>query len=114
MSTAAFLEALHARGISISANDGRLLVEAPEGLVTPELRRELLRRKTELIAALDAVQQRPEASKLIEVQNEVAGLLAIAYRRHSAVQRVGTDRQENAASCSLANLGASSVHGDAP
>jgi hypothetical protein len=114
MSTVAFLEALHARGISIDANGGRLMIEAPEGAVTAELRGELLRRKTEIIAALDAVQQRPEASNLIEVQNEVAGLLAIAYRRHSAVQRVGADREAAGADCGLASAGGSSVHGDVP
>lgn len=114
MSTVAFLDALHARGISISAGGGRLMVEAPEGVVTAELRGELMRRKAELIATLETTQQRTEASKLLQAQSEVASLLAAAYRRHAAVQRVGTDRQAAAADCSLANAGGSSVHGDVP
>lgn len=114
MSARSFLERLRTRGISITADRGWLIVEAPEGVVTAELRGELLRRKAELIAALKATPPRTEASNLLEAQSKVASLLAIAYRRHAAVQRVETDRKAGGADCGLASAGESSVHGDVP
>jgi hypothetical protein len=114
MSTQEFLSVLRARGISISNCDGRLIVEAPEGAVTAELRGELIKRKAELIATLEPPQPRTHGSGLLEASNAVASLLAMAYRRHAAVARVGTDRKASVADCGLASAGPSSVHGDAP
>ena len=114
MSMAAFLETLRARGISISASSGRLIVEAPEEVLTAELSGELTRRKAELIAELVTTPQRTEVSGLLEAQNTVASLLAMAYRRHGAVPRVGMDRKASTADCGLASVGGSSVHGDVP
>jgi hypothetical protein len=114
MSTQDILSTLRARGISISACDGRLIVEAPEGAVTAELRGELIKSKAELIATLKPPQPRTDGSGLLEAQNAVASLLAMAYRRYAAVPRVGTDRKASAADCGLASAGGSSVHGDVP
>jgi hypothetical protein len=114
MSTQEFLSALRARGISISTCDGRLIVEAPEGAVTVELRGELIKRKAELIATLEPPQPRTDGSGVLEASHAVASLLAMAYRRHAAVARVGTDRKASVADCGLASAGPSSVHGDAP
>jgi hypothetical protein len=114
MSTQEFLSALRARGISITTGGDRLIVEAPEKVLTAELRGELMRRKAELIATLEPAQPRTDGSGLLEAQNEVASLLAMAYRRYAAVPRVGTDRKASAADCGLASAGGSSVHGDVP
>lgn len=45
---------------------------------------------------------------------EVAGLLANAYRRYAAIERVGQDRSPNSGNPELANSLGSSVHGGVP
>lgn len=114
MTAAILLKSLRATGISISSERGRLIVEAPAGVLSAQLRAELVRRKPEVIAALEVEQQSPENGTQLEVQNEIASLLATAYRRHAAIQRVGTDRGEGSVDCGLANSDVSSVHGDVP
>jgi amino acid adenylation domain-containing protein/non-ribosomal peptide synthase protein (TIGR01720 family) len=60
MTTLEFVSHLRALGVQLWTEDNRLRVNAPEGVLTPELRAELARRKAELIAFLrqagDAVQ----------------------------------------------------------
>lgn len=50
----------------------------------------------------------------IEALHKTAELLAIAYRRHAAIQRVGPDRSGNSVNDALANSSGSSVHGVVP
>jgi hypothetical protein len=45
---------------------------------------------------------------------EIAGLLATAYQRYSAPQRVDSDRPEDSGDGDLANSGTESVHGVVP
>ena len=52
MSTAALLTELQARGVRLSVVEGRLRVEAPKGILTPQDRQTLAERKSELVAAL--------------------------------------------------------------
>jgi hypothetical protein len=52
MTTLEFVSHLRALGVQLWAEDNRLRVNAPEGVLTPELRAELARRKTELVAFL--------------------------------------------------------------
>lgn len=47
------IRSLASRGVRLSRRDDRLRVEAPQGTVTPELRRVLTERKRDLLAALD-------------------------------------------------------------
>ncbi|MFH0809361.1 MAG: hypothetical protein V2A77_02650 [Pseudomonadota bacterium] len=54
MSTAALVTDLQARGVRLSAVNGRLRVEAPKGLLTPEVKQALAERKGEVLAYLTA------------------------------------------------------------
>jgi len=98
-------------GVSISAQRGRLIVEAPPGVVSAELHAQLRERKAELIAALEAECVPPDESIVLGVRREIADLLAIAYRRYAAVQRAGAYRPEDSGKGGLANSDAPSVHG---
>jgi hypothetical protein len=53
MTLLALLHALAARDIGISARDGKLILDAPAGAVTPELRADLTACKPSLLALLD-------------------------------------------------------------
>jgi len=44
-------------------------------------------------------------------RSEIAELLALAYRRFSAIQRAGSDPQMKSGEAALANSGPESVHG---
>ena len=44
------VDALNTKGIGLQARDGKLVVTAPKGAVTPQIRSELVARKPELIA----------------------------------------------------------------
>ncbi|WP_324718205.1 hypothetical protein U7230_07060 [Carboxydochorda subterranea] len=59
MDAAALLHALRARGIVLSAVGERLRVEAPRGLVTPELRAALTAHKAAILALLQQESQWP-------------------------------------------------------
>src|SRR5258708_6156951 len=104
MSAASLLAKLRAVGVAISSEGGKLILEAPPGVVTAELRAELGERKTDLIAVLEAANNhRDEDQPLIDSRHVIAGLLAAAYRRYAAVQRVGADRASNSGKDHLAN-----------
>ncbi len=47
-----FMNVLNTRGIGLQARDGKLIVTAPRGAATPDIRSELAARKPELIALL--------------------------------------------------------------
>ena len=47
-----FMNALNTRGIGLHARDGKLIVTAPRGAATPDIRSELAVRKPELISLL--------------------------------------------------------------
>lgn len=67
MTTRDFLLSLRARDVRVRAERDRLLVSAPQGLLTPELQRELQARKPEIIAFL-GVASAPHSS-LVHVQS---------------------------------------------
>ena len=52
MSALALMRDLRAAGAVLQARDGRLKVDAPAGLITPEMRDSLARHKRELLAML--------------------------------------------------------------
>jgi hypothetical protein len=113
MSASSFLVQLRSVGISVSVEGDHLIVDAPAGVVTAELRAEFAVRKAELIAALEVGHDDLDDSDLIQVRREIADLLAIAYRRYAAVVRAG-DRQPSSGIHELANFQHSSVHGVVP
>jgi len=53
MSAHGLLTELRARGVALSTADGRLHVEAPRGIVTPQLRAALTMHKAELLRLLN-------------------------------------------------------------
>jgi len=76
------LEQLREAGVSIRAERGRLIIEAPPGVVTPEARGEMVRLKPELLSALEVESDRTpgvpwnaaesEPAKPLEPGSEVA------------------------------------------
>jgi TubC N-terminal docking domain len=54
VSVLALMRDLQAAGVVLEARDGRLRVDAPVGIVTPEIRDSLARHKPELLAMLAA------------------------------------------------------------
>ncbi len=71
--------------------------------------------KPELISVLEESHNCPdEDSTFTEAQQKIIGLLAVAYRRYSAIPKVGTDRPTNPVNSELANPSVSSVHGGVP
>jgi hypothetical protein len=113
MTVVELLRSLSAIGISVSSERGHLVVEAPWGVITSDLREELGSRKAELIAALE-MRPNPQDVTLFEAQNEIARLLAIAYRRCAEIQKLGAEAQTSAAGDKLASSGVLSVHGGVP
>lgn len=115
MTAAKLLTKLRSAGIMISHDKGRLIVDAAAGAVTPETHAQLLARKPELIAALQAERLGPSScdDAMAESATEIAGLLAIAYRRSCAIQHVANNRP-NSGDSKLANPSGSSVHGGVP
>lgn len=106
-----FLADLRKAGIIVRANGDRLVVEAPAGLVTTQLRDELARRKETLLFALrDSIELRlvPED---MEILREVANLLAVAYQRFLRIPRVPAEEASCKATVGVALSGESSVYG---
>ena len=104
---------LRVAGVSIRFDGGRLIVEGPTGAVTPEMRAELVRRKAELVSALDPDPGCPRSEDPITLEafREVAGLLAVAYQRYAKIQRMPVDQPKEAHLRPLALSGGESVHG---
>ena len=102
---------IRAHGISLHREGGRLIVEAPAGVITPDLRVELGRLKQELLSQLD-LESRKESVEDAAANAicENAGLLAIAYVRYKAVQRATID-QPGVPTSKLALSSEPSVHG---
>jgi hypothetical protein len=83
------LASLRAVGILIRSEEGRLVVEAPRGIITPEIRSQLAKRKTELVSILK-LEEEHKANDAItaEALRKVAALLATAYQRRQRIPRI--------------------------
>jgi len=105
-----FLADLREAGIVLRASGDRLVVEAPAGLVTSQLRHELVRRKGELISVLRGSVE----IRIDPLDNErvcdVAKLLAAGYRRYLKTAEAAVNQRRNTSSDGLAFRPASSVH----
>lgn len=113
MTAASLLAQLRSEGVSVRLESDRLIVDAPAGSVTDELRAQLRERKAELIAALEGEHVRLDESSLIEVRRKIADLLAIAFQRYTAVERAG-EHGKTSGNDELANSSRPSVHGVVP
>ena len=115
MKAASLLAQLRDKGISVSAEAGRLIIDAPAAVVTPQLRANLVKHKAELIAALENANGSVNENPQVDVaRREIARLLAIAYRRWRTIWRVGQDRHAASGKSELANSPETSVHGVVP
>jgi TubC N-terminal docking domain len=90
-----------------------LIVEAPAGVLTPDIRAELVKRKAALICALQRVQVAPLIEDPLTRQSlhKVAYLLAVAFQRYAEIQRVPIQQPEDAVTKELALSPPESVHG---
>ncbi len=103
---------LRAARILVRFEAGRLIVEAPVGVVTAEIRAELVRHKAELMSSLavDSGHRTGQEPIATEAIREVASLLAVAYRRHVKVQRAPVDEPTESVNRELAFSTRQSVH----
>src|SRR6266851_2883706 len=87
---------LRKAGVRLSREGARLIVEAPPGVVTPQIRAELSRSKQELLTTLGAEPRGATGDDRIaaEAVREMAGMFAAAYRRHQELRRVPEDRTD--------------------
>jgi hypothetical protein len=77
MTAGEFLDVLRTRGVVITAEDGFLELDAPEGVLTDELVQEISRHKSELLKLLG------ESNELPEDAGEVlAALRDYLYKEH--------------------------------
>jgi TubC N-terminal docking domain len=114
MSAASLLAQLRSAGVSVSIEDDRLIVDAPAGVVTGELRAVLGKYKAELTALLESgIGNTGDAANTTQARNRVARLLAIAYRRSVKLSRAVED-QAILGNRELANSATLSVHGVVP
>ncbi len=101
MTAGGWLAVLRARGILVTAVEDRLRVDAPRGILTPEVRRALVARRAEILAALRAAPapippplpvradpaSHPESSG-VPPQWDAARVLRLVKARLRAVARV--------------------------
>lgn len=113
MNPTTLLSRLRSAGISIELRDCDLVVRAPKGVVTPKLHAKLVKQKRALVAAIreEALGLDLAATDALVVISE---LLASAYRRYCAVQRVGSDESKEPVNEALANSSPQSGHGVVP
>lgn len=107
---------LRGMGATLRREGTRVVVEAPSGVITLEIRGQLAESKRELLEVLakDSPAYAGFDHQAADAVHEISSLLAIAYRRYSAVQRVGSDRRNDSGNGDLANSSESSVHGVVP
>ena len=98
-------------GVTLRADGTRLLVQAPGGVITPELRTEMARRKVKILAAIQGTSRAAnEDAPATLALHELSGLLAKAYQRHFAVQQVTGNQPRQEPDLGLALSSAASVH----
>jgi len=79
------LAELRSAGVSVRAEHGQLIVDAPLGVATAEIRAELTQRKQQLIRALEVENDDKFAATAFK---QIAALLVAAYERYTNVRRV--------------------------
>lgn len=78
---AEFFAYLSSLDVQVSVDDGRLRCTAPEGILTPELRQELVDRKAQLISFLHHRRSRSELSPTIQPSSGAVFPLSFAQQR---------------------------------
>ena len=104
---------LRTAGAHLSVNEGRLAVEAPRGVITPELHAQMTRHKKALISILGQEQNSHcvEQAAVAEAISQVASLMAKAYVRYQRIAKVPVLSSEVPIPSGLALIPARSVHG---
>ena len=105
------LATLHRAGVHLRREGDQLVAEAPTGVLTPDLKEELLRLKQDLLQVLDQeVDDRAVGDELRDARRSVAALLSAAYQRYKNDNRPPVAALD-AAVGGLALSTSSSVHG---
>jgi TubC N-terminal docking domain len=111
MRVPSLLVRLRATGVSISGEGERLVIDAPKGVITAELRAEVASMKFEILRLLEAEAAAAEKDfQLAKAIDAAAGLLAGAYKRHPG-PRPWADQTPTSSDSTLALSGDTSVHG---
>jgi TubC N-terminal docking domain len=116
MTTASLLIVqLRTNGVSLRSEGTRLIVEAPSGVITPDLREQMTHLKPQILSALEAETLASEADSVTtKAIPEIALLLAAAYRRFTNIPQVRNTPRPGSGDPRLANSDAESVHGVVP
>jgi len=111
MSALSYLNKLRGAGIKLRKEGTHLIIEAPSGVITSELRGEMGTRKMDILRALEAESRAAKTDSAgIKEIGVVAGLLAVAYKRYSAIPRL-PGQIPNEPDSELALSKDTSVHG---
>jgi len=115
MSGLQLLRRLRRAGAQLHLEGERLFVEAPPGAISAGMRTELSQQKPELVSALlrESNSTAPQHSNSggADSVEEIADLLATAYRRYRRVRQFGQDREQSSGTWELAKRLPQSVHG---
>jgi len=114
MTATTLLAQLRSAGVLIGVRNGRLILEAPRGVITADLRSKIVEHRAELISALvEQPVNSNEDSIASDARRVIAGLLASAYRRY-AVNQSRRTAAGNQGTEPLAIPPDQSVHGVVP
>jgi hypothetical protein len=106
---------LRTKGVSLRSDGTRLIVEAPGGVVTPDLREQMTCLKPEILSALEAEVLAPRADSVAtKAIPEIGALLATAYLRSVNIPLIGKTPRLTSGDPRLANSVTESVHGVVP
>ena len=95
-------------GVTMRAIGFRLIVDAPAGVITPEMRTDLSRHKANLIALLGTPSDLDRKATCT-----VAKMLATAYQKHRAARGIPLAEDLKSAADAVAFPSTPSVHGGA-
>jgi hypothetical protein len=101
---ASLISALRATGASIGFTEGKLIFQAPPGVLTSEIRAQLTKLKPELLRVLE--HESVKDSVMEEAWGKIASMLVVAYQRHAAFEK-----RADHGKAQLANSSVQSVHG---
>ncbi len=115
MTASLLIARLRSLSVSLHSEGTRLIVDAPRGVITSDLREQIARLKPELLSELEAKARalNPDSTTTKAIR-EIAALLATAYRRSTNIPQVRKTLRPGSGDPELANSDAESVHGVVP
>lgn len=115
MTASLLIARLRTNGVSLRSDRTRLIVVAPRGVITPELREQMACLKLEILSELEAEAFAHTAdSATMAAIYEIAVLLTTAYARYTEARPARRSGTSDSGDRELANSVRESVHGVVP